>query len=100
MVGEGSDAKGYFHSLPWSQELNSVLEELILTAKPQSQSQWLGIPPSKTIIACICLFEIIPIYGLLGYIPAVRRFGAFGLQVCMFWEGFIALVVLRSLVLQ
>ncbi|KAF6228324.1 hypothetical protein HO133_008054 [Letharia lupina] len=43
-------------------------------------SQLLGIPPSKTIIACICLFEIIPIYGLLGYIPAIRRFGVFGLQ--------------------
>lgn len=36
--------------------------------------------PSQTIIACICLFEIIPIYGLLGYIPAIKRLGVLGLQ--------------------
>lgn len=39
-----------------------------------------GIKPSQTIIACICLFEVIPLYGLLGYVPAIKRFGAFGLQ--------------------
>ena len=43
-------------------------------------SQWLHLKPSQTIMACICLFEIIPIYGLLGFIPAVQRFGVFGLQ--------------------
>jgi len=26
------------------------------------------------------LFEVIPIYGLLGYIPAIKRWGVFGLQ--------------------
>ena len=36
--------------------------------------------PSQTIIACICLFEIIPIYGLLGFIPAIQKLGNFGLQ--------------------
>ena len=36
--------------------------------------------PSQTIIACICLFEVIPIYGLLGYIPAIKRLGFLGLQ--------------------
>lgn len=36
--------------------------------------------PSQTIIACICLFEIIPIYGLLGFIPAIKRLGVIGLQ--------------------
>jgi len=40
----------------------------------------MGLRPSQTIIACICLFEIIPIYGLMGYIPAIRRLGVFGLQ--------------------
>ena len=43
-------------------------------------SRWLNIRPSQTIIACVCLFEVIPVYGLLGYIPAVKRFGVFGLQ--------------------
>ncbi len=36
--------------------------------------------PSQTIVACICLFEIIPIYGLLGFIPAIQQLGNFGLQ--------------------
>lgn len=40
----------------------------------------LKLRPSQTVIACICIFEVIPIYGLLGYIPSVRRFGNFGLQ--------------------
>lgn len=43
-------------------------------------SIFLGLKPSQTILACILLFELIPIYGLLGYIPAIRRLGVFGLQ--------------------
>ena len=43
-------------------------------------SRMMQLKPSQTILTCICLFELIPIYGLLGYIPAVRRFGSFGLQ--------------------
>jgi UMF1 family MFS transporter len=34
----------------------------------------------QTIIACICLFETIPLYGLLGYVPAIKRLGVLGLQ--------------------
>lgn len=43
-------------------------------------SRALQLKPSQTILTCICIFELIPIYGLIGYIPAVRRFGSFGLQ--------------------
>lgn len=43
-------------------------------------SIYLRLRPSQTILACILLFELIPIYGLLGYIPAIRRLGVFGLQ--------------------
>lgn len=43
-------------------------------------SAMMGLKPARTILVCICLFEIIPIYGLLGFIPAVRRLGVFGLQ--------------------
>jgi MFS transporter, UMF1 family len=43
-------------------------------------SRVLNLRPSRTIVACICLFEIIPLYGLLGFIPAVKRYGVFGLQ--------------------
>lgn len=38
------------------------------------------LKPNHTILACICLFELIPLYGLLGYVPAIRRSGMFGLQ--------------------
>ncbi len=47
-------------------------------------SRLLNLRASQTIIACICLFEIIPLYGLLGFIPSVRDFGMFGLQNA--WE--------------
>ncbi|KAF2257557.1 MFS general substrate transporter [Lojkania enalia] len=43
-------------------------------------SIYMRLAPSQTILTCIALFEIIPIYGLLGYIPAIQRFGMFGLQ--------------------
>jgi UMF1 family MFS transporter len=43
-------------------------------------SNMMGLKPTHTIMACILLFEVIPIYGLLGYIPAVRRWGVIGLQ--------------------
>lgn len=45
-----------------------------------SLSRRLRLRPAQTIIACICLFELIPVYGLLGYVPAVRRLGVLGLQ--------------------
>ena len=43
-------------------------------------SRMMQLKPSQTILLCICLFELIPIYGLLGYIPAIQRLGSFGLQ--------------------
>ena len=43
-------------------------------------SRLLKLRGSQTIVACICLFELIPLYGLLGFIPSVRKRGVFGLQ--------------------
>ena len=43
-------------------------------------SRMMQLKPSQTILTCICLFELIPLYGLLGYVPAIQRFGSFGLQ--------------------
>ncbi|KAH7095163.1 autophagy-related protein 22-2 [Paraphoma chrysanthemicola] len=43
-------------------------------------SSLLNLTPSQTIMSCIFLFELIPLYGLLGYIPAVQRLGYLGLQ--------------------
>ena len=33
-------------------------------------SSLMGLSPSHTILICISLFELIPLYGLLGYIPS------------------------------
>lgn len=43
-------------------------------------SRMMQLTPSQTIFACICLFELIPLYGLLGFVPAVRRAHVGGLQ--------------------
>ncbi|CAG8303521.1 unnamed protein product [Penicillium salamii] len=38
-------------------------------------SSYFDLRASQTIIVCIVLFELIPLYGLLGFIPAVQRVG-------------------------
>ncbi|KAJ5951798.1 uncharacterized protein N7479_010211 [Penicillium vulpinum] len=38
-------------------------------------SNFFNLRASQTIISCIILFEVIPLYGLLGFIPAVQRVG-------------------------
>jgi MFS transporter, UMF1 family len=43
-------------------------------------SRAFNLRASQTIVACICLFELIPLYGLLGFIPAVQNWGVIGLQ--------------------
>lgn len=43
-------------------------------------SRFFNLRPHQTILVCICIFEIIPIYGLLGYLPIVKRWGFLGLQ--------------------
>jgi UMF1 family MFS transporter len=50
-------------------------------------SFYLRLSPIQTILCCIALFEVIPIYGLLGYIPAVQRLGYLGLQ--QQWEMYL-----------
>ncbi|PSK53965.1 hypothetical protein B9Z65_7771 [Elsinoe australis] len=43
-------------------------------------SRAFGWSPTRTILACMILFEMIPLYGLLGYIPLFKRWGVIGLQ--------------------
>lgn len=43
-------------------------------------SRMMNLSPSHTILTCICIFELIPLYGLLGYIPWIQRLGVGGLQ--------------------
>ena len=47
-------------------------------------SKRLGLRPNQTILVCIAMFEFIPIYGLLYYIPFIRAWGFGGLQQA--WE--------------
>lgn len=42
-------------------------------------SRYFSMKASHTIIACVCLLEIIPLYGVLGFVPAIKNAG-FGLQ--------------------
>ncbi|KAF2654032.1 autophagy-related protein 22-1 [Lophiostoma macrostomum CBS 122681] len=39
-----------------------------------------ALTPKSVLLACIVLMEIIPIYGLLGYIPIIKNAGVGGLQ--------------------
>ncbi|KMP00884.1 transmembrane efflux protein [Coccidioides immitis RMSCC 2394] len=50
-------------------------------------SHHFNLRPSRTIVACICLFEVIPLYGLLGFLPFIKRLGVIGLQQP--WEMYV-----------
>lgn len=60
--------------------VTSMLSGIVGAFSWSRVSNMMGLKPTHTIMACILLFETIPIYGLLGYIPAVRRWGVIGLQ--------------------
>ncbi|KAL4757358.1 MFS transporter [Aspergillus foveolatus] len=45
-----------------------------------------ALASNHTILLCIALFEIIPLYGMLAYIPFIRNWGVLGLQQP--WEIF------------
>lgn len=47
-------------------------------------SKHYGWRTNRTIVACMMLMEVIPIYGLLGYLPFIRNLGFGGLQKS--WE--------------
>ncbi|KAM3506126.1 hypothetical protein MY11210_007676 [Beauveria gryllotalpidicola] len=63
MINVISTASGVFGAFGWSWVSNS-----------------LRLKPHQTILVCIGLFELIPIYGLMGYLPFVQRWGILGLQ--------------------
>ncbi|KAF9240535.1 hypothetical protein DTO013E5_5613 [Penicillium roqueforti] len=54
-------------------------------------SRYFGLRPNQTIILCIGMFEMIPLYGLLAYIPFIKKWGVFGLQQP--WEIFPLAIV-------
>jgi MFS transporter, UMF1 family len=40
----------------------------------------MGLKPSHTVLLCIMIFELVPLYGLLGYLPIFKQWGMGGLQ--------------------
>ena len=63
-----------------------------------SISKYFGLKAPHTIIACVCLLEIVPLYGILGFIPAVKDAG-WGLQqpIEMYGLGIIYGLVIGGL---
>ncbi|KAL6236129.1 autophagy-related protein 22-2 [Aspergillus navahoensis] len=45
-----------------------------------------ALASNHTILLCVALFEIIPLYGMLAYVPFIRNWGVLGLQQP--WEIF------------
>ncbi|KAB5551408.1 autophagy-like protein 22 [Coniochaeta sp. 2T2.1] len=76
-------AKTQLHMKPWALGLINVISTAFGVAGALTWafiSRHLNLRPHQTILACIALFELIPLYGLLGYLPVVRRWGVIGLQ--------------------
>ncbi|KAI1465678.1 MFS general substrate transporter [Daldinia caldariorum] len=76
-------AKTTLHMEPWALGMINVISTTtgVLGAFSWSFiSKYFKLRPHQTVLSCIALFEIIPIYGLLGYLPVVKRWGVFGLQ--------------------
>jgi UMF1 family MFS transporter len=76
-------AKTQLHMEPWALGLINVISTAAGIAGAFSWSiisRRFRLQAHQTILACIALFEIIPIYGLMGYLPFVRNWGVLGLQ--------------------
>lgn len=82
-------AKTTLHMESWALGLISVISTTAGIGGALSWS-WISrrfsLQPHQTLLACIGLFELIPIYGLLGYLPFVQAWGVLGLQQP--WEMF------------
>ncbi|KAG5989339.1 Autophagy protein 22 [Claviceps spartinae] len=82
-------AKTQLHMRPWALGMINVITTMagILGAFGwPGLSRALGLKAHHTILVCIALFELIPIYGLMGYLPFVKSWGVVGLQQP--WEMF------------
>jgi UMF1 family MFS transporter len=50
-----------------------------------------SLPPKSILLLCIAILELIPLYGLLAFIPAIRSLGVLGIQRP--WEIYVVAVV-------
>ncbi|KAJ4864197.1 vacuole effluxer atg22 like domain-containing protein [Trichoderma breve] len=76
-------AKTQLHMKPWALGMINVIATMagIFGAFGWSWvSRTFNLKPHQTILVCIALFELIPIYGLMGYLPFIKRWGVVGLQ--------------------
>ncbi|KAH0532720.1 hypothetical protein TsFJ059_001373 [Trichoderma semiorbis] len=76
-------AKTQLHMKPWALGMINVIATMtgIFGAFGWSWvSRTFNLKPHQTILVCIALFELIPIYGLMGYLPFIKRWGVIGLQ--------------------
>ncbi|GAB0135357.1 Autophagy- protein 22 [Epichloe bromicola] len=76
-------AKTQLHMRPWALGMINVITTIagIMGAFGwPGLSRALGLKAHQTILVCIALFELIPLYGLLGYLPFVKNWGVIGLQ--------------------
>ncbi|KAI1261729.1 autophagy-related protein 22-like protein [Xylariaceae sp. FL1019] len=76
-------AKTQLRMQPWALGLINVISTstgVIGALSWSFISRHFNLKPHQTILGCIALFELIPIYGLLGYLPIVQRWGVIGLQ--------------------
>ncbi|PHH87752.1 hypothetical protein CDD83_8451 [Cordyceps sp. RAO-2017] len=76
-------AKTQLHMRPWALGMINVIVTLtgVVGAFGWSWvSRALGIQAHQTILVCIGLFELIPLYGLMGYLPFIQSWGVMGLQ--------------------
>ncbi|CAI6098190.1 unnamed protein product [Clonostachys chloroleuca] len=76
-------AKTQLHMKAWALGMINVITTLcgVVGAFGWSGiSKKFNLKPHHVILVCIGFFELIPLYGLLGYLPFVQRWGVFGLQ--------------------
>ncbi|KAH6898967.1 autophagy-related protein 22-like protein [Thelonectria olida] len=76
-------AKTQLHMRPWALGMINVISTIcgVFGAFGWSWiSRLFKLQPHQTILVCIALFELIPIYGLMGYLPFVKNWGVVGLQ--------------------
>ncbi|ROT35458.1 hypothetical protein SODALDRAFT_283703 [Sodiomyces alkalinus F11] len=76
-------AKTQLHMKPWALgmiNVTSTMAGVVGAFGWAFISRRFGLQPHQTILVCIALFELIPLYGLIGYLPFVKEWGVFGLQ--------------------
>ncbi|QUC18216.1 uncharacterized protein UV8b_02457 [Ustilaginoidea virens] len=76
-------AKTQLHMRPWALGMINVMTTMAGITGAFGWpwvSRALGLKAHQTILVCIGLFELIPLYGLAGYLPLVQRWGVIGLQ--------------------